>query len=270
MAIFGRREAWPAAIILAIGILTLGITLKAAQQNMPVEPTWVMAVLVALYATQAVAAGQGTARALAVFVVMLLSHAIMALLMGWGFAAVEGNGLSGYDALAHGLWDYLPGTALQFGFTCVVGLIVAAQLEPAEEWEEEEPSAFVDEELPHLAEIDGPQAAVAILCAVPGISGAILTDGVAHAGGVWEGDPQAALSRIRAVASRTGAGLNSFPLDRVNLLVRTEDTRTAALLLDAAIDQPTAHALLRELWKVGERAWPPLEPAAEGAQTAEA
>lgn len=259
---FGRREAWPAAIILGIGILTLGITLKAAQENMPLEPTWIMAVLVALYATLAVGAGLGAARAFAIFAAMLLAHAIMALLMGWGFAAVEGNALGGYDALVHGLWDYLPGTALQFGFVCVVGLIVAAQLEPVEEYEEEEPLALPDGELPRLAEIEDPQLAVATLCTVPGISGAILTDGVAHAGGVWESDPQAALSRIRAVASRTGAGLNSFPLGQVNLLVRTEDTRTAAILLDAGIDQPTAHALLRELWNVGERAWPPLEAGA--------
>lgn len=258
---FGRREAWPAAIILGIGILTLGITLKSAQENMPIEPTWIMGILVALYASLAVGAALLTARALAVFAAMLLTHAVMALLMGWGYAAVEGTGLGGYAALVHGLWDYLPGTALQFGFACVAGMIVAAQLEPDEECEAEEPCGAADEHLPRLAELDDPQAAVEALCAVPGISGAMLADGVAYGGGVWGSDPGAALGRVRAVASRTGAGLNSFPLDQVNLLVRTEGTWIAAIMLDAAIEQPTAHALLRELWQVGERAWPPLEPA---------
>ena len=251
---FGRREAWPAALILGIGILTLGTTLKAAQQNMPLEPLWLMGVLVALYGALAVGAALFTLRTLAVFCAMLLSHAVMALLMGWGYAAVEGTGLGGYQALVHGLWDYMPGTALQFGFACVVGMITAAQLEPLEEPTEEEPAAL-DEGFPRLAEIADPQAAVEALCTAPGIAGALLADGVVHGGGVWAPDPQGALARVQAIASRTGAGLNSLPVGQVNLLVRTEGTWTAALLLDAALDQPTAHALLRELWQVGERAW---------------
>jgi len=253
---FGRREAWPAAVLLGLGVLTLGTVLKAAQENMPLEPLWLMGVLVGLYVVLAFTAGQLTWRTPVVFASMLLGHAVLALLMGWGYAAVEGAGRGAYEALVHGLWDYMPGTALQFGFACVLGIIVDAQLETVvspvadEETEDEE---FRIEDVPDLSSLSDAQTAVRALSAIPGVGAALLAGAQVHGGGVWESDPAAAWSRVRALVARTGAGLTSFPLGQVSLLARSENGHTAAILVTEAIGQQLAHALLRELWTVGER-----------------
>ena len=257
---FGRREAWPAAVLLGLGVLTLGTVLKAAQENMPLEPLWLMGALVGLYLVLAFTAGQLTWRTPVVFVSMLLGHVVMALLMGWGYAAVEGVGRTASEALVHGLWNYMPGTALQFGFACVLGIIVDAQLETikivveAEEDEEE----FSIADVPDLSSLSDAQTAVTALSAIPGVAGALLSGAHACGGGVWESDPLAASSRVQALLSRTGAGLSAFPLGQANLLARSESSHAAAILVTEAIGQQLAHALLRELWTVGERLWVPV------------
>jgi len=265
---FGRREAWPAAVLLGIGLLTLGTVLKAAQENMPLQPLWLMGALVGLYLVLAVAAGQFTWRAPIVFASMLLGHVVMALLMGWGYAAVEGAGRSAYEALVHGLWNYMPGTALQFGFACVLGIIVDAQLEPVELAAETEghEEAFSVEDVPDLSTTDDTQTALTALTAIPGVAGALLSGADAFGAGVWEGDPAAALTRVQALTALTGSGLNSFPLGQVNLLTRSANGNAAAILVTDAVGQHLAHALLRELWMVGERLWIPTasDPAGYG------
>jgi hypothetical protein len=257
MEMFGRREAWPAAVLLGIGVLTLGTVLKAAQENMPLEPLWLMGALIGLYVVLAFTAGRLTWRTPVVLASMLIGHAVMALLMGWGYAAVEGVGRAASAALVHGLWDYMPGTALQFGFACVLGIIVDAALEtivPAVQAEEDD-EGFSIEDVPDLSILSDAQTAVTALSAIPGVGAALLAGATAHGGGVWESDPLAAASRVRALLSRTGAGLNAFPLGQVNLLARNENGHAAAILVTDAIGQQLAHALLRELWTVGERLW---------------
>jgi hypothetical protein len=258
MAMSGRREAWPAVAILFIGVLTLGITLKAAQQDMPLEPLWIMGVLVGLYVVLAGLAGGLTWRFPVVLSAMLAAHAVMALLLGWGYAAVEGRALDAYQALVHGLWNYIPGTALQFAFACIVGITLQGQLEPREELEgcEEAPEEALFVQTVDLSTAQDAQSAVNALTAVPQVPGALLAGADVFGGGIWERDPAGALARVQALLSLTGAGLNSFPLSQANLLTRTQSGQVAALLVTDEVDRETAHALLRELWNVGDRLWP--------------
>jgi hypothetical protein len=258
MAMLGRKEAWPAVAILFIGTLSLGITLKAAQQDMPLDPVWIMGALAGLYVVLAAIAGGLTWRFPVVLVAMLASHAVTALLMGFGYAAVEGRALDAYQALIHGLWNYIPGTALQFGFACILGITLQGQLEPVEEQDEceEEPEEALSLQVVDLTAAQDAQSAVNALTVVPQVAGALLAEAGVYAGGIWERDPAAALARVQALLSRTGAGLNSFPLSQANLLTRTQHGVVAALLVTDEMEQQAAHALLRELWNVGERLWP--------------
>lgn len=258
MATPGRKEAWPAVGILFIGTLTLGITLKAAQQDMPLYPTWIMGVLAGLYLVLAVTAGGLTWRMPVVLVGMLAAHALTALLMGWGYAAVEGQGRDAYQALVHGLWNYIPGTALQFGFACILGIALQGQLERAgeqEDHEEEEPTGLLLP-VPDLTNVESAQTAVNALTFIPQVPGALLAGAGVFGGGIWQRDPAAALGRVQALLSLTGAGLNSLPLSEATLLTRMQHGQVAALLVADEVDRQTAHALLRELWNVGERLWP--------------
>lgn len=259
MAMFGRREAWPAVAILGIGILTLAITLRSAQDAMPVEPQWLLAVLGGLYVVLAFAAGQFTWRAPALLASMLLAHLVMALLMGWGYAAVEGHPRTGLQALVEGLWRYLPGTALQFGFACIMGIILDAHLLGAAEEESEAPAEALPPGVPALPDLSAAAdtaTALAAAAACPGVAAVLLCrspEGATLGAGVWERDPAAALGRVRALLVATGSGLNSFALGSVNLVTRSENGHVAALLADGRLNQQTAHALLREVWATGER-----------------
>lgn len=248
--ILGRREVWPALAILGVALLTLAVTLKSAGQDMPLQPLWVMAGLFGLYIALAAVATGWSWRLPVTVLAMIAAQAILALLMGYGYSALEGQGRAMYDALLHGLWDYVPGTALQFAFACFVGIALAAQLgrepSPAVATVEDEETG----ELPDLTELE-PQAALSKLTAVPGVAGALLADGAQlAASGVWEDDPGAALERVQALAKLLGAGLNSCPLAQVNLLLRNADGRLAALLVTPETTQQQAHALLRALWAV--------------------
>ena len=127
-----RRQSWPALAIMAVGILTLALVLRHAQSDLPVQPTWIMGVLAGLYAVLAVLAEGFTWRSVVLLAALLAAHAFMALLMGWGYSAIEKEPRDIVAAIQHGLWDYLPGTALQFGFACVLGIVLHGQLEPVE------------------------------------------------------------------------------------------------------------------------------------------
>jgi len=250
----GRRESWPALIILGVGLLTLSLVLKANQQDLPLQPTWLMAIPVVIYVFVQIIAQGPTALALLGVVVMILAHVFLALLMGLGYSAVEGQPRTVYEALQGGLWAYIPGTALQFAFACLTGFVVAA----SHENRPESVGATLDEDpqpvlLPNLQ--DAPTATVAVTSAaeVPGIGAAMLSSANTVAAGAWERDPQAALDRIQALGSRTGHGLNSISLDRVCLLVRSEPGRVAALLVGSELSRPSAYDLLRDLWAASER-----------------
>ncbi|MEN6305037.1 MAG: hypothetical protein ABFD96_20055 [Armatimonadia bacterium] len=250
----GRRESWPSLIILGVGLLTLALVLKANQQDLPLQPTWLMAIPVVLYVlVQAIAQGP-TAGALLGVVIMIVAHLFLALLMGLGYSAVEGQPRAAYGALQSGLWAYVPGTALQFAFACLTGLVFAA-------WHTNRPASVVQspEEapqpvlLPDLQQAPTAAAAVATAAAVPGVGAALLASADVVAAGAWERDPDAALARIQSLASRTGHGLNSVSLDRVCLLVRSEPGKLAALLVGSELSRPAGHDLLRDLWAAAER-----------------
>ena len=253
-----RRPAWPALAIMGVGILALAVTLKAAQADMPVNPQWIMGALAGLYMILALLAEGFHWRSLVILAAMLAAHAFTALLMGWGYSAVEGHPRAFTPALQHGLWDYLPGTALQFGFACLVGIVLDMWLEPVPEAPAEE--SQVEETpapLPALALSDTADLPAALQAAVDvkGVAGALAAADTPQAAGVWAGDAQAAWQRVRAMVARGGTGLHAIPLGAVSLLIRSEDGRTAALLVTAELGQPAAHEVLRQLWAVGQEKW---------------
>lgn len=251
-----RRQAWPALMIMGVAVLTLAVTLKAAQQDMPVQPVWVMGVLAGLYVVLGLLAEGFTWRTAVLVAAMPLTHLFMALMMGWGYAAVEGQPRGVVEALQHGLWDYLPGTALQFGFACMLGIVLDVWLEPVPEREEPEAEEVpARRPVPEIAQADSLADALSRLVAVPGVAAALAGADDVQAAGVWERDPQAALQRVLGVTSRSGAGLNTLSLDAVSLLTRAEDGQVAALLVGRDIEQTQAHELLRQLWAVGQREW---------------
>ncbi|MBU0608944.1 MAG: hypothetical protein KKI08_13750 [Armatimonadetes bacterium] len=251
------RQIWPALAIMGVGILALAVTLKAAQADMPMQPTWIMGALAGLYLVLALLAEGFHWRSLVLLAAMALTHAFTALLMGWGYAAVEGNPRALIPALQHGLWDYLPGTALQFGFACLVGIALDVRLEPEVEDAEEEAGEPEAEPVlgPELSGAADLPAALAAAVACSGVAGALVAADTAQAAGVWAGDPQAAWGRVRAMVARGGTGLHSLPLGDVSLLIRSEDGHTAAILVTAELDQPGAHDILRQLWAAGQREW---------------
>lgn len=252
--ILGRRESWPALGILGVGLLTLALVLKANQQDLPLQPTWLMGVPFAVYFVIQMIAQGITGGAFLGVLLMALAHVFMALLMGLGYSAVEGQPRTVYEALQSGLWAYTPGTALQFAFSCLTGVVLAA-------WHANHPETLVaspcdDPEplfLPNLQEAPTLAAAVSLAAGVPGVGAAMLSSSALVASGAWERDPEAALARIEALGSRTGHGLNSISLDCVWLLVRSEPGKIAALLVGSQVSRPCAHDLLRDLWAASER-----------------
>jgi hypothetical protein len=252
-----RRQAWPALAIMGIGILTLALTLKSAQHDMPVQPQWIMAAVAALYAGLALVAEGFRWQSPVVFVAMLAAHAFMALLCGWGYSALEGTPRELVPAFQHGLWDYLPGTALQFGFSCLLGIVLDVSLEPRSEpavCEPETVAVVATTPLPDLAAVTDPQAALDAVLGVKGVAGALLAGPDARGSGAWARDPQAAAQRVQALVARGGSGLHSIPVGGVSLLTRAENGRLVALLVTPAISQGDAHELLRVLWAVGQQA----------------
>ncbi len=247
------RQIWPALAIMGVGILALAVTLKAAQADMPMQPTWIMGALAGLYLVLALLAEGFHWRSLVLLAAMALAHAFTALLMGWGYAAVEGHPRALIPALQHGLWDYLPGTALQFGFACLVGIALDVRLEPGVEDAEEEPEEPEAEPAPgpDLSGAADLPAVLAAAVACVGVAAALVAADTVQAAGVWAGDPQAAWRRVQAMVARGGTGLHSLPLGEVSLLIRSEDGRTAAVLVTAELDQPGAHDILRQLWNAG-------------------
>jgi len=260
--ILERRQTWPAVAIMGVGILSLAITLKAAQADMPIPAPWVMGALAGLYVVLALLAEGFRWQSLLVLAAMLAAHAFMALLMGWGYAAVEGHPRTFVPALQHGLWEYLPGTALQFGFACLMGIVLDAWLEPVPLTEGEAcepeaapraaPAALLD--LPDAA---GLAAMLEAAVSLPGVAAALAAAETVQSAGVWARDPEAAWQRVRALITAGGTGLHSVPLQDASLLTRSEEGRAAALLVTAALDQPTEHDLLRQLWAAAEREWGP-------------
>lgn len=252
-----RRLAWPALAIMGVGILTLATTLKAAQADMPMQPQWIMGALVGLYLVLALLAEGFRWRSPVLLAAMLAAHAFTALLMGWGYSAVEGHPRAFVPALQHGLWDYLPGTALQFGFACLVGIVLDMWLEPrpdvsAEDAAGDEAALPALEPLPDLGGAADLPAALQAAVSLRGIAGALAAATEPLAAGVWAGDPAAAWRRVRAIVARGGAGLHSVPLGEVSLLVRSEEGRVAALLVTGEVGQPAAHEVLRQLWAAGQ------------------
>jgi len=234
------RQIWPALAIMGVGILALAVTLKAAQADMPMQPTWIMGALAGLYLVLALLAEGFHWRSLVLLAAMALAHVFTALLMGWGYAAVEGNARA-----------LIP--ALQFGFACLVGIALDVRLEPGVEDAEEEPEEPEAEPAPgpDLSGAADLPAVLAAAVACVGVAAALVAADTVQAAGVWAGDPQAAWRRVQAMVARGGTGLHSLPLGEVSLLIRSEDGRTAAVLVTAELDQPGAHDILRQLWNAG-------------------
>lgn len=251
--ILGRRESWPATMILGIALVVLAMALKGVQGDIPVEPQWLMAADAGLLLVMALTMAGFTWRCPVAFAVMLLAHALLALLMGWGYSAVEGVSRDPYAAVQHGLWNYLPGTALQLGFAIAVGAVAVAWLtgpaQPAPAVPPAPEIASGEPTLPDLAQADGPAEAVQWVCALPEIGAALLAqDGAVFAAGAWERDPMAALQRTLALARRVGQGLNSYHLNGALLVVRWEGTHVVALLATRALPPETVHQIVRDLW----------------------
>ena len=249
-----RRQAWPAVAIMGIAILSLAVSLKSGQTDMPLTRLWLMGVIAGLYLLLGLALGGLTWRAPLLLATMAAAHLFMALLMGWGYCAVEGRARIVYEALQHGLWDYLPGTALQIGFAGIFGAVLADLLQPgaALEEEPEEPQPALPP-LPDLSAAPSQQSAVDLAGSTDGVAGALLARGVVVAAGAWQRDPEAALHRVKALSTKAGSGLSSFHFDRASLLVRSEGDGTVALLLREGVGNEWAHDLLKALWAAGER-----------------
>ncbi|NPV48728.1 MAG: hypothetical protein HPY69_17450 [Armatimonadetes bacterium] len=251
--ILGRRESWPAILILGIALVVLAMALKGVQGDIPVDPQWLMAADVGLLLVMALVMAGFTWRCPVAFGIMLASQALLALLMGWGYSAVEGASRAPYSAIQHGLWDYLPGTALQLGFAVAVGAVVVAWLTgPPQQLSAGHPAAETgagEPTLPDLAQADGPAEAVQWACRVAGVGAALLAqDDAVFAAGAWERDPNAALTRTMALARRVGQGLNSYHLDGAVLVVRWEEAHVVALLATSALPPEIVHQLVRDLW----------------------
>ena len=250
----GRRQAWPAVAIMGVAILALAVALKGGQADMLLEPPWLMGAVAGLYLLLALGLGGVSWRWPVLFLAMIAAHLFMALLMGWGYSAVEGESRTLYQAAGHGLWDYAPGTALQIGFAGVLGSVLAALLQPQAQWSASVPGLGpAPPALPDLSGAADVQAAVDLACEAEGVAGALLSGEAVVGGGIWQRDPEGALARVRAVSSKAGSGLSSFHFDQAGLIVRSEEERTAALLVGGEVKNEAAHDLLKGLWGVGER-----------------
>lgn len=255
----GRREAWPAVTILGVGLLALGLALKSGQADMPLEPTWILGAVAGFYALLALGLGGASWRWPATFGIMAAGHAVLALLLGWGYAAVGGQALDAYGALVHGLWDYLPGTALQVGFAGVLGTVAAAWLTA--------PCASVcmiidgpEPELICLPDLDGlaPAEAVQAACGLPPVGAALVSRGdLIAAAGAWGTDPATSRTRLASLKQVTGSGLETLTWDGATLILRSEEDALAAVLVTAQLPGELAHELLRRLWALLPAAPPP-------------
>jgi hypothetical protein len=247
----GRRESWPAMMILGIALVALAMGLKGSQGDVPVEPQWLMGAALALLLVVALVMAGVNWRWPVSYVIMVAAQAFLALLMGWGYSAVEGVSRDAYAAAQHGLWDYLPGTALQIGFAVALGAVAVAWFtrdtpEPLGQSLSEAEGA---PGLPDLAAAEGPPEAVIQACEVAEVGAALLAqDEVIFAAGAWQGDPEAALGRVMALSRVTGPGLNTYNLDGAVLLVRWEGAHVVALTATSHLPADLAHELLRDLW----------------------
>lgn len=264
----GRRQSWPSLLILGVGVITLALTLKGRPGAMPLEPSWLLAAAGGVYVVLGLLLGGATWRWPAVTLIMAATHALMALLMGYGYGAIEGQGRAPYEALAHGLWDYLPGTVLQVGFAGALGAVAVAwwTRTPCTECyvvpPETEPEVIC---LPDLDPLAPPAESLAQVVAVEGVGAALAAEGAALVGaGAWARDPQAALARVRRLARLTGAGLNTYDLGPTRLVVRCEDDRCAAVLTTVKLPTALAHELLRGVWSLDLALLPPPEDEATG------
>jgi hypothetical protein len=238
------------------------MVLKSGQPDLVLQPYWLMAIPASLYLLLGLLMAGPNWRWPVAAAAMGAAQLLLALLMGWGYSAVEGQPRDAYDALAHGLWSFAPGTVLQAGYALAVGAVLVAWLtRPGEE-----PEPMPDEgdaaevHLPDLSQAEGPQEAVAMVCALPEVGAALIRQHDAlFAAGAWRRDPVAALHRANALLKRTGPGLNTFSCDEAMLLVRWENAHTVALIATTQLPPDLAHELLRGLW-----AWEMVpEPAPE-------
>jgi hypothetical protein len=247
----GRRQSWPAIMVLGVSLVVLAIALKGGQGDMPVEPQWLMGAAAGLLVILALAMGGLSWRWPATLAVMAAGQLLLALMMGWGFSAGEGYPRDPYAALLHGLWDYLPGLVLQVGFAGALGAVAAAWFtrDRPEADHAPAPGDLDVAALPDLGSADGPEAAVQMACQQPGVGAALIAqEGTALAAGAWQRDPRAAADRVLAVARLTGAGLNTFTCGEALLLVHWEGGHCVALLVAATLPADLAHGLLRDLW----------------------
>jgi hypothetical protein len=247
----GCRQSWPAITILGVSLVVLAIALKGGQPDMPLQPQWLMGAAAGLLVVLALAMGGLSWRWPATLAVMAAGQVLLALMMGWGFSAVEGRPRDAYAALVHGLWDYMPGLLLQVGFAGALGAVAAAWftqdgLEPGQALA---PGDRDGAALPDLGGAEGPQAAVEMACREAGVGAALIAqEETLFGAGAWQRDPRAALDRVLTVARLTGAGLNTFTCGEALLLVHWEGAHCVALLVAAALPADVAHELLRDLW----------------------
>lgn len=248
----GERQSWPALLLLGVGLLTLALVLKSVQGDLPLDPPWLLAGAAGLYLLLGLLMGGATWRWPLATLVMAAGHAFLAVLMGCGYGAVEGQSRSLYDMAAHGLWDYMPGTVLQIGFAGVLGAVAVAWWTRESCTEcyvvppEAEPEVIC---LPELDPLAQPGDSLARVVAVPEVGAALVGESEALvAAGAWERDPAAALARVRQLSRLTGSGLNTYDLGPARLLVRCEADRCAALLATSKLPTALAHELLRGVW----------------------
>lgn len=260
--IVAQRYAWPAIAIMGIGLLNLALILKAAQANMPLQPPWIMAVIVCLYVSLALIAQGFSMRAFLLLGAMIAAHSVFALLMGWGYSAVEGVPRAWLAAWQHGLWNYLPGTALQFGFACFVAIMLDLWLDaqsvthtPSCATLDAEDSDDIAYDL-DIAQAPDLSAALGLAASIPGIAGVLAAnESLALASGIWAADPIGAWKRVHGLAQHFGNGLDSLPLGEALLLFHMQDKAVVAMLISSQITPVAAHNVLRELWSRSQKEW---------------
>jgi peptidoglycan/LPS O-acetylase OafA/YrhL len=261
-----RRQAWPALLLLAAGLLALTLALRSNQDSYPLQPVWLMGVCAGFYVLLGLVLGGFSRRWPVLVVAAGLGHLLLALLMGWGYAVVAGETRGLYDTLAYGLWDYVPGCIMQAVFAGSATIVLSAWLSapPPEVAPSCESTETVAEPaLPDLFAAPNLRSAVVWVCTVEGVAAALLASQEIIVGaGDWESSPAAAGGRVRAVSLCGGEGLNSLVLGEASLLTRCEEGIMAALLVsNQSLDQGTAHELLRDLYQAGTRLLPPVPTA---------
>ena len=250
-----RRQAWPAVLLMGVGMLTLALILKSSQGDVLLQPHWLMAIPGVLYIGLGLALGGLSWRWPTITLSMGLLHLLSALLMGWGYSALEGAARRPCEALVHGLWEYAPGTALQAGWACFATVVLSGWLypKPAESDSTDELVAELTAApaaLPSLPRHCSPSTLCQRAATVPEVAGVLITgEGSAAGGGIWEGDPLAALQRVRALRQQCGDGLQTIPLGETVLMWRCEGARLIALLAGSQVSVEVLSGLLRKLWE---------------------